>query len=131
MRKTLLFTTLLLALTQLASGQTTSYKNILGKWEGVDDNNQTCTLEFLDSSHMAMSMRGSTPRSLMYSVDLTRNPVPMDLFRDPSTKAMALKCLIQLVDGNTLKWQVFMKGQRPDKIDEGSPGTIFVLKRKS
>ena len=129
MKKTLLFATLLFALTQLAVGQTMSYKNLMGKWEGEDGKNQTGSLEFIDSSKMAMSMMGSAPRSLMYNIDFTKTPAAMDLYRDPTKKGMALKCLIQLVDVNTLKWQVFPDGQRPDKFDEDSPGTLIVLKR--
>lgn len=129
MKKTLFFTGLLFTLTQLAVGQTTSYKNLVGKWEGMDGKNQTGALEFIDSSKMAMSMMGSTPRNLMYSIDFTKTPAAMDLYRDPSKKGMALKCLIQLIDANTLKWQVFPDGQRPAAFDDDTPGTLIVLKR--
>jgi len=129
MRKTLLFTTVLFAFSHLAIGQTTTYKNLLGKWEGRDGRNQTGSLEFVDSSKMAMSMMGSPARSLMYSIDFSKSPAALDLYRDPSRKGMALKCLIQLLDANTLKWQVFPSGDRPEKFDEDSPGTLIVLKR--
>lgn len=129
MKKTILFTALVFALTQLAVGQTMSYKSLMGKWEGTDGRDQAGSLEFLDSSKMAMSMMGSAPRNLMYSIDFTKNPAAMDLYRDPTRKGMALKCLIQLVDANTLKWQVFPNGERPDKFDDDSPGTLIVLKR--
>jgi hypothetical protein len=130
MKKTVVFIALLFGMAQLTTGQTLSYKDLLGKWEGTDEKSQTGALEFLDSSRMAMSMMGSAPRSLMYSIDFAKNPAAMDLYRDASKKGMALKCLIQLIDANTLKWQVFPGGDRPDKFDEDSPGTLIVLKRK-
>ena len=130
MKKTVVFIAMLFGMAQLTTGQTLTYKNLLGKWAGTDERSQTGALEFLDSANMAMSMRGSAPRSLMYSIDYTKNPAAMDLYRDASRKGMALKCLIQLVDANTLKWQVFPDGQRPDKFDEDSPGTLIVLKRQ-
>jgi hypothetical protein len=117
-------------LAHLALGQTMSFKNLLGKWEGTDDKNKTGSIEFLDSTRMTMAFMGSGPRALLYSIDFTRNPAPMDLYRDPSKKGMALKCLIQLIGPNSLKWQVFPGGDRPDKFADDSPDTIIIMERK-
>jgi hypothetical protein len=130
MKKTIFLTALLFALAQLTHGQAMSYKNLLGQWSATDEKDQNGSLEFLDSAKAAMSIMGTPPRTLMYSIDFSKNPAPMDLYRDPSKKGTALKCLIQLVDANTLKWQVFPSGTRPDKFDDDSPGTLIVLKRK-
>lgn len=135
MQKPFFLMTLLFVFAHLAYGQTPSYKILLGKWEGTDEKNKTGAIEFLDSNKMTMSFKGSAPRALMYSIDLTRdvtrNPVRMDLYRDSSSKAAALKCLIQLTGPNSLKWQVFPGGDRPENFDEGSPGTMIVMQRKN
>ena len=103
MKKTIFLTALIFALAQLAHAQTMSYKKLLGQWATTEEKDQNGSLEFLDSARAAMSIMGTPPRTLMYSIDFSKNPATMDLYRDPSKREMALKCLIQLVDANTLE----------------------------
>jgi hypothetical protein len=54
----------------------------------------------------------------------------MDLYLNQLGKGRPLKCLTQLTDSNTIKWEIFPDGQRPAKFVEDSSGTFVILKRK-
>lgn len=113
------------------SGQSLSYKAFLGRWKGQDEKRQTGAIMFLDSLRLNLSFMGAGPMPMYYRMDLSSDPVKLDLYRDPARKGVALKSLIQLVDSNTIKWEVFPGGERPEKFVEGPASTLVVLTRKN
>jgi hypothetical protein len=129
MNKLLLVLLLLLA-GGSAMAQTSAYKDFLGKWGGTDEEKHVGSLNFLDSSRLMMSMMGREPVRVYYRLDASGTPVKLDIYRDPSRTGMSLKCLIQLLGPDSLKWQVFPDGKRLDHFQDNSDGTLIVLKRE-
>jgi len=112
-----------------ALAQTSTYKDFLGKWGATDEEKHVGSLNFLDSSRLLMSMMGREPVRVFYRLDVSGTPAKLDVYRDPSRTGISLKCLIQLVGPNSLKWQVFPDGNRPDHFKDNSDGTLIVLKK--
>ena len=114
----------------LAMAQTSTYKDFLGKWGGTDEEKHVGSLNFLDSSRLMMSMMGREPVRVLYRLDASGTPAKLDIYREPTRTGMSLKCLIQLLGPDSLKWQVFPDGKRPAHFQETSDGTLIVLKKE-
>lgn len=125
-----LFSVLLLVFVSgYAVGQSLSYKDFLGKWKGKDEKSQQGAITFIDSARMTMSIMGSQPIPMYYRLDLSKIPARLNIYRDLTRKGVALKSLIQLLDPNTLKWQVFPDGEQHDNFEDKSDGTLIILQK--
>jgi hypothetical protein len=108
--------------------QNVTYKNLLGKWEGADEKNQMGSIQFIDSSNLIMSFSGSPEIKMNYKIDFSKNPAWMDVSPGRG-RGQVLKSLIQLINQDTLKWEVFPDGQRPSDFTQGAITTVIVLKK--
>jgi hypothetical protein len=110
------------------NAQNVTYKNLLGKWEGPDEKNQMGSIQFIDSSNLIMSFSGSPEIKMNYKIDFSRNPAWMDV-SSVTGRARVVKSLIQLINQDTLKWEVFPDGQRSSDFTKGAITTVIVLKK--
>jgi hypothetical protein len=56
-----------------ASAQAKKNSNLTGKWEAVDELKATGSLEFLDNSHIIVTIRDQSLPQGVYIVDSTKN----------------------------------------------------------
>jgi len=131
-RKLFLFIIVFLPFFQSANAQKPSFKDIQGKWEGKDERGQNGAIEFIDSSRLNLIFMGSAPIAMSYKIDYTQKPATLDIYKSgkAGSKPMILKCLLSLVDPQTIKWQVFPGGDRPDNFTEDELSTLITLKKK-
>jgi hypothetical protein len=120
----------LFILVSTSSAQIFFPKTIIGRWEGIDSTNQIGNIEFLDSLHLRLSIPGQGTFVSEYSFDTTKNPIWFDIILKNGDKKAILKGLVKFLDNNTLKWQIFLDGERTNSFqDETFDNTIILKKR--
>ena len=125
-----ILTLLLILLSVTLFAQKHTSKDLIGKWEGKDVRSEVGGLIFLANSKVILSMRGSNSPAMTYSADFTSNPIKIDLsLTAQNGTKMQMKGLLQFIDNNTLKFQVFPKGDRPANFDALSSQNVVMLKR--
>ena len=128
MKKTILSIALMLC-AAFAFAQHTK-KDLIGKWAGVEDANQKGFMIFKTTSQMAMYTQGDDPRYFAYTVDFSKTPAPLDILaKSPAGKEVTLPLLIQFIDNNTIKIQVFDSGNRTANFNKKLKKSISILKR--
>ena len=121
---------LLILITVSVFAQKHSQRDLIGKWEGRDARSDVGGLFFLKDSKVILSMGGSFSPAMSYTVDFKSNPIKIDLFmKNTNGIQMTMKGLLQFVDKNTLKFQVFPRGDRTPDFDPKSSQNLVLLKR--
>lgn len=117
------------------------YKNqdLVGKWEGMDNTNEPAMLAFKSNGKVDVRLGTRALHDLDYKVYLIKTPAPLDIAIKSldGKQQITLKCFIQFIDNNTLKWQIFDSGNRPNPDSKSLTNTIALndaitinLKRK-
>lgn len=106
-------------------------KDLLGKWEGRDSRNEVGGLTFRKDNTLLLSVRHTDAPPMKYIVDFSSNPAKIDMVvQNPNNNSrINMMGLLQFVDGNTLKFQIFPNGIRPGNFDLQSKQTVLILKR--
>ena len=129
MKKNIL--SLLFTLFSIAAFAQHSNKDLLGKWEGTDDQNKTGSARFLDSNKVTISFPGGEIAQFTFVTDLPKSPAKIELtLHMEGGQTATLKGYLLFVDDDTIKWQIFPDGNRPDVYDENSAGAMLTFKRK-
>ena len=114
-----------------AAAQNNITSKLIGKWEATDSQKVTGRLNFLDSINIFVNIPDHPMPPGTYTIDPTKTPMWFDITIKQGNKIAILKGLLKLINDNTLKWQIFQDGKRPDKfIKENSDNTI-ILKKKT
>jgi len=129
MRKNI-FAFLLMLLSVSAFAQKHTQKDLIGKWQGTDEKNVTASLIFLDSTKVVLSMQGGTVPPFNYVVDLSKNPGTIELsVKAPDGRKITMMGLIQFLDNDRVKWQMFPDGKKRANFDPKLRDGLIVLKR--
>jgi hypothetical protein len=105
--------------------------SIIGKWIGQDERNETGGIEFLKNKTAKFLMMGKEMPISDYKVDNSKNPIWVDLIVKKNGQIMTLYGLIEFIDSNTIRWEVFpMANKRPIAFSGKSGNTSIILKRK-
>jgi hypothetical protein len=107
-----------------------SAKDLIGKWEGKDTRNEVGGLIFQKDNKAIVLAQGRNSPPMNYTTDFTTNPVKIDLsVQPPNGGRINLKGLLQFIDDNTIKFEIFPGGNRPNDFDLASSDDIVILKR--
>ena len=118
----------LLSITVFAQRHTE--KDLIGKWEGTDTRSQLGGLFFLKGSKLILTMGGTYSPAMTYTADFKSNPIKIDLLMtNVNGIQTTMKGLLQFVDKNTIKFQIFPNNQRTVNFDPKSSQNLVVLKR--
>jgi hypothetical protein len=105
-------------------------KDLIGKWEGKDSHSEVGGIFFLKGNKAILSARGTYSPAMSYTADFKSNPIKIDLVMQAANGTrMSMKGLLQFIDNNTIKFQVFPVGERPSNFDPLSSQNIVLLKR--
>lgn len=120
---------LLMAFSLSAFAQHTK-KDLIGKWEGADSQGTKASVQFLDSNKVVVIIGTNAMPPYTYTIDLPKSPAKLDVTMLTPNGQATLPGYLLFVDNDTVKWQIFPGGTRPDKYDENSPdGPVITLKR--
>lgn len=77
-----------------------------------------------------MVVNGKESPFFDFTIDFAKTPAPLDIIvKRPDGRLVTLKSLLQFIDKNTIKWQIFEIDERPVNFNEALKESILILKR--
>jgi hypothetical protein len=107
------------------NAQKHSLQSLIGRWESEDGGG----IEMMDSAHIFMVYGNEKKPISSYKADFSHAPAWFDFSIIDSGQTMTMKSLMQFVNNDEVKWQVFDDGTRPANFTIGK-GEIVYLRRK-
>ena len=108
--------------------QAKKFRNIVGSWEIVGEQDSGGGLEIIDSATILIRFMGEEKRLLEYKIDFSKSPYWFDFSAQDTTSISNFKSLLEIVNDDMLKWQVFVDGERANHFTSAT-GELFYLKR--
>jgi len=123
------FVFLLAAFSLTAFAQHTK-KDLIGKWEGTDSQGTKASVQFLDTNKVIVIIGNKAMPPYTYTIDLPKSPAKLDIVMLTPNGQAILPGFLLFAGDDSIKWQIFPGGKRPDTYDENSPnGPVITLKR--
>jgi hypothetical protein len=112
-----------------AFNQQKQFKDLVGRWEIVGEKEDSASLEVIDSSNIILSYMGERKRIIDYKIDFQKNPIWFDFSTvDSASSIVSVKSILEMVNDNMLKWQLFLDEDRTDHFSS-SKGELFYLRK--
>jgi hypothetical protein len=89
--------------------------NLIGTWKGTDSTNKTGYMKFIDSANIIFFAPDQDTLTGIYKIDMTKDPIWLDITTTKDNFKKTLPGFLMIIDANTIKWQVFFDGKRPEK----------------
>ena len=93
-------------------------QDLVGRWEIVGENTGAC-LEVIDSSTMVLIYDGEKRKIMECKIDFSTGD---------SSSVVKVKSLLEIVNDNMIKWQLFMDEDRTAHFSS-SKGELFYLRK--
>ena len=104
-------------------------KDLAGRWEIIDQQGTNATLEIIDSAAILLSYNGEKKKIIDYKIDFTKSPVWFDFSTvDTASATVMIKSLIEIMNDNMIKWQLFIDEDRTDHFSS-TKGELFYLRK--
>jgi len=104
-------------------------KDLVGRWEIIDQQGTNATLEIIDSAAILLSYNGEKKKIIDYKIDFTKSPIWFDFSTGDTTSATVMvKSLIEIMNDNMIKWQLFIDEDRTDHFSS-TKGELFYLRK--
>jgi hypothetical protein len=110
-----------------AIAQMSKLAALSGKWEISGETN--ASLEIIDSSNILFTYMGENKKISNVRFDLSKSPHWFDFTAKDSVGEMHVKGLMEIVNENIIKWQLFIDEERPAHFTTAA-GELLFLKRK-
>jgi hypothetical protein len=127
MKKIFVMLIILFAGTQ-AFNQQKQFKDLVGRWEIVGDQEDSASLEVIDSSTIILSYMGEKKKIIDYKIDFQRSPIWFDFSTSDSSSIVLVKSLLEIMNDNMIKWQLFVDEDRTDHFSS-TKGELFYLRK--
>ena len=112
-----------------AFNQQKQFKDLVGRWEIVGEQEDSASLEVIDSSTIVLSYMGEKKRIIDYKIDFQRSPIWFDFSTsDDSSSTVLVKSLLEIMNDNMIKWQLFVDEDRTDHFSS-TKGELFYLRK--
>ena len=126
-----IFFVVLLGLSGLdAISQQKKFTDLLGRWEFVGEQNRGACLEIIDSSNIILSYNGEKKKISYYQIDFAKSPIWFDFSTEDSASTVSVKSIMEIMNGNMIKWQLFIDEDRPNYFSS-SKGELLYLKKSA
>ena len=125
---------ILLAAVMLASFGVTGFsqqkklKDLVGRWEILGEQDTGACLEVIDSSTMVLIYNGEKRKIMDYKIDFSKSPIWFDFSTGDSSSVVTVKSLLEIMNDNMIKWQLFMDEDRTIHFSS-SKGELFYLRK--
>ncbi len=106
-----------------------SIQSLVGSWEAVRAANEGGGLEVVDSATLYLVYGDQKKKITSYKADFTQSPVRFDFAVKDSTETINLKSLIEFINNDMIKWQLFEGDAMPVHF-VNDRGEILYLRRK-
>ena len=112
-----------------AFNQQKKLKDLIGRWEIVGEQNTGACLEVIDSSYIVLSYNGEKKKIVDYKIDFEKSPIWFDFSTaDTTSTTVMVKSLIEIMNDNMIKWQLFIDEDRTDHFSS-TKGELFYLRK--
>ena len=102
-------------------------QDLVGRWEIVGEKTGAC-LEVIDSSTMVLIYDGEKRKIMECKIDFSKSPIWFDFSTGDSSSVVKVKSLLEIVNDNMIKWQLFMDEDRTAHFSS-SKGELFYLRK--
>jgi hypothetical protein len=113
-----------------AFNQQKNLKHLIGRWEIIDEQNSGACLEVIDSLTIILSYNGEKKKIIDYKMDFTKTPIWFDFATNDTSSLVAVKSLLEIVNENTLKWQLFVDEERTTYFSSSRGEMLYLRKAK-
>jgi hypothetical protein len=111
------------------TAQQKKMKDLVGRWEIFGEKDNSATLEVIDSSTIILTYNGEKKKLTDYSIDFNKSPIWFDFSTTgDSNSVVAVKSLIEIMNDNMIKWQLFVDEERSPYFSS-SKGELFYLRK--
>jgi len=112
-----------------AFNQQKQFKDLVGRWEIVGEQGDSASLEVIDSSTIILSYMGEKKKIIDYKIDFQKSPIWFDFSTvDSASSIVAVKSILEMVNDNMLKWQLFLDEDRTERFSS-TKGELFYLRK--
>ena len=109
--------------------QATKFTGMIGSWQIVSDDEPGGRLEVIDSNTIIIKFMGEEKKLTGCKIDFSRSPYWFDFSAKDTTTAFSnFKSLLEFVNDDMMRWQVFIDEDRPDHFTSQG-GELFYLRR--
>lgn len=106
-----------------------SSKDLVGTWVKTDSEGKSGSVLFTDTNRVVINFPNGESPKFTFKINLPRNPAKIDMVQD--NVPGVLKGYITFLDDNTIRFQIFPDGNRPEVYDAKTAiGPVLTLKRK-
>jgi len=99
--------------------------DLAGRWESADGN--AGTIEFLDGGKVQGNINGLQVPPTSYTIDFGRSPIWFNVMITPANTVYGL---LEFIDDDTVKYQLFLGGHFSYDFTTSDADPIIILKRK-
>ena len=105
-----------------------NFKDLIGRWEIIDQQGSNATLEIIDSSAILLSYNGEKKKIIDYKIDFTRSPIWFDFSTSDTSSVVTVKSILEILNDNMIKWQLFVDEDRTPHFSS-TKGEMFYLRK--
>ena len=109
-------------------GQQKKLKDLIGRWEIVGEQNDSASLEVIDSATIILNYMGEKKKIIDYKIDFQRSPIWFDFSTGDSSSAIVVKSLLEIMNDSMIKWQLFVDEDRTDHFSS-TKGELYYLRK--
>ena len=128
MKRMIVIAGILVFLGTTGFGQQKKLKDLIGRWEIVGEQNDSASLEVIDSSTIILSYMGETKKIIDYKIDFQRSPIWFDFSTGDSNSTVVVKTLLEIMNDSMIKWQLFVDEERTDHFSS-TKGELYYLRK--
>jgi len=128
MKRMIVIAGILVFLGTTGFGQQKKLKDLIGRWEIVGEQNDSASLEVIDSSTIILSYMGETKKIIDYKIDFQRSPIWFDFSTGDSNSTVVVKTLLEIMNDSMIKWQLFVDEDRTDHFSS-TRGELYYLRK--
>ena len=128
MKRMIVITGMLVFLGTTGFGQQKKLKDLIGRWEIVGVPNDSASLEVIDSATIILNYMGEKKRIIDYKIDFQRSPIWFDFSTGDSSSSIAVKSLLEIMNDNMIKWQLFIDEDRT-AFFSSTKGELYYLRK--
>ena len=128
MKRMIVIAGILVFLGTTGFGQQKKLKDLIGRWEIVGEQNDSASLEVIDSSTIILNYMGEKKKITEYKIDFQKSPIWFDFSTGDSSSTVVVKSLLEIVNDSVIKWQLFVDEDRTDHFSS-SRGELYYLRK--
>lgn len=113
-----------------AQTQQRKINDLIGIWEFTGEQNSGAYLEIIDSSTIILSYNGERKKILDYKIDFKKSPIWFDFSTNDTSSVVAVKSLLEVMNDNLMKWQLFVDEERTPFFSSTKGELIYLRKAK-